>query len=190
MRLFQNQRIWVVHLVSLTRLVAILLFAGLTSNGHHYPIFFMWLYSFAMISDLLDGYLSRRLKVETYFGKVLDLVADKSLTTVTLLYAATCGIDLFPLALIAVRDIVMLGMRLVVVNGLQLLPTNRIFGGIMATWLWGSTLILIHLSATGNTISSINSAYWLCSMVFTANFVIRVYVSAPKIQVVATERKI
>ena len=55
-----------------------------------------------MCTDLIDGYLARRLEAETYLGKVVDLISDKSMTIVSLLYAAARGISIFPLALIAI----------------------------------------------------------------------------------------
>lgn len=67
-----------------------------------------------------------------FLGKIVDLVSDESLSIVSLLYAAERGVPLPPLGIIAVREVVSLGMRSVVVDGHQLLATSRLFGGIMA----------------------------------------------------------
>lgn len=183
---FHNAKIWLVNTVSLLRLFATLIFAWLALK-HVSPILLSCLYSFAMVSDLIDGYLSRKLKAETYFGKVLDLVADKSLTIVSLLYAATCGIDLFPLAVIATRDIIMIGMRLVSVERAQLLPTNRIVGGIMALLIWGNTLVLVY-ARTGEWVRVANVIYWACAFICVVNLAARVYVSAGRIRVASSRQ--
>src|SRR5947209_14112229 len=131
----RTTRIWLVESISLSRLLAALLFASLVFQD--VPIILVSaFYVFAMITDLIDGYLARKLKAETYFGKVVDLVSDKSLTIVSLLYAAARGINMLPLALIAIREVIMIGARMIIVEGTQLLPTNKILGGMMAFLLW------------------------------------------------------
>jgi len=177
----RGTRLWVVQSISISRIFATLLFAGLAFKNVS-PAFLSCLYAFAMVSDLIDGYVSRKLKAETYFGKVMDLVADKSLTTISLLYAAACGIDLLPIALIASRDVIMIGMRIVVVQGSQLLPTNRIFGGIMALLLWGNTLVLLSARTQSGLLQVANGIYWACAVIFTINLLARLHTSAPRIK--------
>lgn len=185
MLLSRTQRIWFVNSISLARLLAILLFAALASAGIE-TLLLLFLYGFAAISDSVDGYVSRRFGVATYFGNVLDLVSDKSLTAVSLLYAATHGMDLLPLAIIVTRDTIMLGMRLITAGGTQLLPTSRLFGGIMATLVWGNTFILIYQVNYGGITLNTNLIYWVCSMVFMVNLIYRIHVSAPRIKTIAT----
>jgi phosphatidylglycerophosphate synthase len=173
-------RVWLVDSISLLRLFAALLFASLAFQDIQLTIV-AGLYVFAMVSDLVDGYLARKLKAETYFGKVVDLVSDKSMTVVSLLYAAERGINLLPLALIAVRDIIMIGARLIVIDGNQLLPTNKVLGGIMALLLWGNTLCL--LSATDPILIRIAAwVYWGCAIIFIFNLFVRIYSSASRIK--------
>jgi phosphatidylglycerophosphate synthase len=180
-------KLWLVESISLARLIAALLFASLAFQN--VPLIFLAaLYAVAMCSDLIDGYLARRLKAETYVGQVTDLVSDKSLTVVSLLYAAARGVDLTPLSLIAVREIIMMGARLIVVNGSQLLPTNRLLGGVLALLLWGNTFFLIlSSSGGGKTNRIISTTYWVCALVFTVNLVARVYVSTSRLKASLTE---
>src|SRR5437588_4068286 len=103
-------KIWLIQAISVARIIATLLFVSLLSRS--VPVVWLTcLYAFAVLSDAIDGYLARKLQAETFFGKIMDLVADKSLTAVSLLYAAARGIDILPLALVATRDIIMIGMR-------------------------------------------------------------------------------
>jgi phosphatidylglycerophosphate synthase len=178
----QGWRIWFVQAISLFRLMAALLFASLAFQSVPLALV-VGLYLFAMCSDLLDGYLARRLRSETYFGKVLDLISDKSLTVVSLLYAAARGINVLPLALIATREIIMLGARMIVVEGTQLFPTNKLLGGLMWFLLWGNTLFLVLASTKSNSTRIANAIYWGCSIILVLNFVLRVYVSADRIKV-------
>jgi phosphatidylglycerophosphate synthase len=174
-------RVWLVQAFSIARLCTTILFVALAST--HSSVFLLFcLYAFAIVTDVIDGYLSRRLKAESYLGKVTDLVADKSLTIVSLIYAASRGIDILPVALIASRDIIMIGMRLVTVDGAQLLPTNRTFGGIMAVLVWGNTLFLICAKAEDHLLQVANGIYWTCAMIFLANLLARLYASGPRIK--------
>jgi phosphatidylglycerophosphate synthase len=172
--------VWLVDSISLFRLVAALLFASLAFQNISLMIVLI-LYAVAILSDLVDGYLARRFGAETYFGKVIDLVSDKSLTIVSLLYAAERGINLLPLAMIAVRDIVMIGARLIVIDGNQLLPTNKVLGGIMALLLWGNTLFLISTSDS-KLIRVAEWVYWICAVAFLLNLLMRIYSSASRIK--------
>lgn len=70
------------------------------------------IFAIAALTDWLDGYLARRMSVETTFGKFLDPLADK-------LLIATCLIMLIPLgrvpawmaAVIIGREIAVTGLR-------------------------------------------------------------------------------
>lgn len=181
LRLGRSARIWLVQSVTLSRIVASLVFVSLAFSTVIRPVL-LGLYVFALVSDVLDGYLARRLKVATCFGKVMDLVADKTLTVVSLLYAASRGIDVLPVALIATREIVMLGMRSVTVDGTQLLPTNRVFGGIMAMLLWANTLLLVYAEGRGYLFRFTNVMCWVCAAVFVLNLFVRVRVSGGRIK--------
>lgn len=166
--------------ISALRLVAALVFASIALQNLPLTVV-LTVYVVAMSSDLIDGYLARRLCAQTYFGKVLDLVSDKSLTITSLLYAAARGIDLFPLALIAIREIIMIGARLITVEGTFLLPTSRVFGGIMALLLWGDTLFLVVVGKDLFPVA--NVTYWVCSAILGVNLVARLYVGFQRLKV-------
>lgn len=174
-------RILVVESLSLSRLLAALLFASLAFQAVPLPLL-AGIYIFAMCTDLVDGYVARKLTAETYLGKVVDLVSDKSMTIVSLLYAAARGVDLFPLAVIATREVIMIGARIIVVEGTQLLPTSKIVGGVMALFLWGNTLLLV-LSNSASLVTVATRTYWVIATVFTVNLIVRIYVSGQRIKI-------
>ena len=169
-------KIWLVQAISLGRLFAGLLFASLAFQNVPRP-FLAGIYALAMCSDLVDGFLARRLMLESYAGKIIDLVSDKSLTIVSLLYAAERGVSLAPLALIATREVVVTGLRAIVVDGHQILPTNRVFGGLMALALWGNTLFLVLVPQRSEWLPTINGVYWACAVIFITNLITRIYAS-------------
>jgi phosphatidylglycerophosphate synthase len=177
--------VWLVQSISLSRLVAALLFASLAFQ--EVPLRLLaWIYGFAMCSDLADGFLARRLRTRTYAGKVIDLVSDKSLTIVSLLYAAERGINLFPLAMIATREVIMIGFRSIIVAETQLLPTSRLFGGIMAFVLWSNTLFLVFQIEGTEWLDTVSRIYWGCALVFFVNLVVRISASWRRIMVSLT----
>ncbi|MDQ1639468.1 MAG: CDP-alcohol phosphatidyltransferase [Pyrinomonadaceae bacterium] len=179
--LTRSLRISLVASISLFRVLAALVFSLIAFTSLHNFVI-ATLYFLAMASDVLDGYAARKLSAETYFGKVLDLVGDKSLTIISLLYAAQRGISLLPLAMIGTREIVMIGARMIIVEGTQLLPTNRVLGGLMWLLLWGNTLFLVLVPNGSKFIASANLIYWVCALVFFANFLARVRASAYRIR--------
>lgn len=132
------------------------------------------LYGLAVTTDLVDGYLARRFESTSYFGRVLDLVGDKVLTVVSVMYAAARGVDVVPAATLAVREILMIGLRLVTVDGRQLLPTSRRFGGVLALLTWLNTLCLV-LSPTVVP-ATVAAVYWICAALAVVNVCWRLYV--------------
>lgn len=74
-------------------------------------------FSVAAITDFLDGWMARKYKLVTNFGKFIDPVADKLLVLSTLI--AMSGIDLIPAwvcVVILFRELAVDGLRLVSVE--------------------------------------------------------------------------
>lgn len=169
------------HAISLARLLAGILFATVAFQPLPLAVP-ATLYAAAMVSDLADGQIARRERAESYLGRVIDLISDKSLTVVSLLFAAACGISITPLALIGVREIIMLGARLIEVDGRQIFATNRVFGGIMAALLWSNTLALFIGRSDGAIRHTTEMVYWMCAIIFTVNLVIRSWVGVKRLK--------
>lgn len=73
------------------------------------------LYAAAAVSDWLDGYLARRLKLGSPLGRMLDPIADKLLVGALLVVLAWNGsfseFDLIPAVSILLREIFVSGLR-------------------------------------------------------------------------------
>lgn len=69
-------------------------------------------------SDWVDGYIARKHDMITDFGKFMDPIADKLLVLLPMIYFSGIGgaIDVWAVMLIAAREIVVSGFRLVAVT--------------------------------------------------------------------------
>src|SRR5271154_484784 len=58
---------------------------------HDYHAWAVGLFAYAAITDLVDGYIARRWKLQTVVGTVIDPMADKTLMTVLTICLAIKG---------------------------------------------------------------------------------------------------
>ena len=121
----------------------------------------------ASFTDFLDGYLARKWKMVTDFGKFADPLADKLLTTVAFLYMMRDGVcSPVVLAIILAREFAVSGLRMVAARAKD--------GKVIAANMWGKvktvmqmlTIIFYFFAAAlagpdaVGTVSSV--ANWLC----------------------------
>ncbi len=90
------------NIISIFRILlipVIIAFLFIDFNNHYY--FALGLYLIGMLSDLLDGYIARKYKLESKLGRFLDPLADKImniLMMVTLTY-----LQIFPLWIVLLQ---------------------------------------------------------------------------------------
>lgn len=92
------------------------------------------------LTDWLDGWLARRMKAVSPFGKVADPIADKILvlgTLIALIQTKELEIPLWAVFLIVMRELVIGGVR--VIAGAQ--------GKVLAADQWGKIKTVIQLVA-------------------------------------------
>ena len=71
------------------------------------------IFAIASFTDFLDGYLARKNNLVTDFGKFMDPLADKCLTTAAFIYMVACGIcSPVVLAVILFREFAVAGVRM------------------------------------------------------------------------------
>lgn len=71
-------------------------------------------FAIACITDFLDGYLARKNKLVTTFGKFADPIADKLLTVTMMIFLAY--VDMLPIWLpiiVVIRELIVDGLRLI-----------------------------------------------------------------------------
>ena len=121
----------------------------------------------ASFTDFLDGYLARKWKMVTDFGKFAVPLADKLLTTVAFLYMMRDGVcSPVVLAIILAREFAVSGLRMVAASAKD--------GKVIAANMWGKvktvmqmlTIVFYFFAAAlagpdaVGTVSSV--ANWLC----------------------------
>jgi CDP-diacylglycerol--glycerol-3-phosphate 3-phosphatidyltransferase len=101
------------NLLTLGRIVAIPFFVWLLDTPT--PVRGFWaciVFTLAALTDVLDGYLARRLGVVSVLGKFLDPLADKLIVMAALVWLVPMGrIDASVVVLLLAREISVTGLR-------------------------------------------------------------------------------
>ncbi|MFI3170210.1 MAG: CDP-diacylglycerol--glycerol-3-phosphate 3-phosphatidyltransferase [Faecalibacterium sp.] len=95
-------------------------------------------FAVAAITDFLDGYLARKWKMVTDFGKFLDPLADKLLTTVAFLYMMRDGVcSPVVVSIILAREFAVSGLRMVAASSPD--------GKVIAANIWGKMKTVLQM---------------------------------------------
>tara|TARA_Y100001970_G_scaffold287736_1_gene413116 strand:+ start:5650 stop:6174 length:525 start_codon:yes stop_codon:yes gene_type:complete len=101
----------------LSLLRALMIIPIILLHGHHLIVFLLFL--LAAITDWLDGYIARKTKTETNTGALLDLLADKILVSLSLIWIIFLYQDLyifFPSLIIISRELIISSVRQYIVE--------------------------------------------------------------------------
>lgn len=96
----------------------------------------------AALTDLLDGKIARKYNLVTNFGKFMDPIADKLLTSAMLFMLVADHTIPAPWGVIVITIII---AREFMVSGLRLLAANR--GIVMAADMWGKVKTCVQMVA-------------------------------------------
>lgn len=104
------------NILTILRILLIPIIAGtfyFSSNGAKKVAVIVFL--IACVTDFLDGFFARKLKLQTSLGEFLDPLADKILIFITLFFLAGFGklsiYGLIPASIIIIREILIVGLR-------------------------------------------------------------------------------
>ncbi len=101
-----------------------------------------WVYAGAAITDLLDGYLARRMNIVSVLGKFLDPLADKLLVMASLIWMIPLGrIPEWAVVLIIGREISVTGLRSIASSTGLVIPAGS--GGKVKTALQMSGVLCL-----------------------------------------------
>ena len=107
------------------------------------------IYILACITDFLDGYIARKYNMVTDFGKFMDQIADKAITTsaMVLVLLATRNVTVVWLGVtivltVVLRDTIISGVRMVAANK-KIVIAADIFGKIKSFFLDVASMILM-----------------------------------------------
>ena len=132
------------------------------------------IFAIASITDFLDGYLARKNHLVTDFGKFMDPLADKCLTTAAFIYMVTDHVcSPIVLAVILFREFAVAGVRMLAAETGTVIAANM--WGKVKTVLQMLTIIFYYFGTAltwGNFImigaDCVFLSYWLCWLVAVA----------------------
>src|SRR6186713_1356150 len=113
------------------------------ADGHSWPAAIV--FGVAGVTDQIDGWLARRWRVESNFGKVADPLADRlMIDAAVILLVIADRLPWIALAVIIARDLLLVGgYKLVMPRGYEL-SVNTL--GKIATWLLYASLGFIMVT--------------------------------------------
>lgn len=94
------------------------------------------IFAAASFTDFLDGYLARKNHLVTNFGKFMDPLADKMLTTAAFLYMVVDGVcSPIVLAVILFREFAVAGVRMLAASSQKVIAAN----------IWGKVKTVLQM---------------------------------------------
>ncbi len=105
------------------------------------------IYVFGCFTDLLDGKIARKYNLITDFGKFMDQIADKFITTTAMILVLFAGVTYNWLAVtmllvVVLRDILISGIRMVAANN-NLVIAADIYGKVKSLFLDVANMVLM-----------------------------------------------
>ena len=114
------------------------------------------IFSIGSITDAIDGHLARKNNQITNFGKFLDPIADKILTTAALLAFMSMGLcNIWIVMLVLTREFAIASVRMIAAAGGVVIPAN-IWGKIKTVSQMTFTILIMLLGETWEIISNTN----------------------------------
>jgi CDP-diacylglycerol---glycerol-3-phosphate 3-phosphatidyltransferase len=106
------------------------------------------IFAVAGATDQLDGYLARRWRVESQFGKIADPLADRlMIDAAVILLWLDDKLPWYGAAIIVLRDVILVGgYKLLVPHGYELNVSTL---GKLATWLLYASIGLLIVTSSG-----------------------------------------
>ena len=158
------------NILSLSRIVLIPLVVYLLAVKSW--IWALIFFAAASLTDILDGWSARRLNQVSEFGKFIDPLADKFLvisvlTALIVLDPYLEKFDLWMIAVIVARDVMITSMRYLAIRRGQPIRTSR-FGKIKTAFQMVSIVIIIMIyfvRKAGIYITSNSVPYWIMVIV-------------------------
>jgi CDP-diacylglycerol--glycerol-3-phosphate 3-phosphatidyltransferase len=134
--------------LTVVRLVLVPIYVVLilqSDGGHSWPAAIV--FGVAAVTDQVDGWLARRWRVESEFGKVADPLADRLMIDAAVILLWHAGRLPWVALAIPARDVALIaGYKLVVQRGYELAVN---LAGKAATWLLYASLAFVMVTREG-----------------------------------------
>ncbi len=122
-----KQFLWPSNLLSISRVLLLIPFIILFNQSKF--LLATIIVFIAALTDVLDGFISRKLNQVSDLGKILDPVADKiGLGVGIVVVFNKVGVILWPLFILFARDIGIILASLLIVKKIKSVPASDIFG--------------------------------------------------------------
>ncbi len=113
------------------------------------------IFAVAAITDAIDGKLARKNNQITNFGKLLDPIADKVLTTSALLAFMKMGLcNIWIVMIVLTREFTIASIRMIAASSGTVIPAN-IWGKIKTTCQMTFTIVIMLLCETDYIIKDV-----------------------------------
>jgi len=167
---FQKHEAWnLPNAVSILRILAApVLILLLLSSEEKANFIAAVIFAAASLTDWLDGYLARRMGVETTFGKFLDPLADKLLIVTSLIMLIPMGrVPAWMAALIIGREITVTGLRAMAsANGI-VIAAGRLGKYKTVLQIVSVTALMVHYKILGIDFQTAGMLLLWVALIFT-----------------------
>ncbi|MBR7092707.1 MAG: CDP-diacylglycerol--glycerol-3-phosphate 3-phosphatidyltransferase [Clostridia bacterium] len=115
----------------------------LTLSFPYHTLWALAVFCLAALTDLLDGHIARKRNLVTNFGKFLDPLADKALTTAALIAFLAMGrIDIWAVMLVLIREFMVMSIRLIAAKNGVVVAAD-IFGKAKTVAQFASIIVML-----------------------------------------------
>ena len=134
------------NLITYLRILVIPVFVWFVSRGDPFSSFVSaFLFTYAALSHILDGWLARRMNLVSVVGKLMDPLADKLIVTAALVMLAQMGrIEAWLVILILSRELIVSGLRQIAVGEGLVIAAGQGGKWKTALQLTGIIGVLVH----------------------------------------------
>lgn len=138
------------NLITYLRILVIPVFLWFTWRGDPFSSFLAAaLFTFAAVSDIVDGWLARRMNLVSIVGKFMDPLADKLIVTAALVMLAQMGrIEAWLVIVILSRELIVSGLRQIASSEGLVISASQGGKWKTALQLTGIIAVLVHYPYT------------------------------------------
>jgi CDP-diacylglycerol--glycerol-3-phosphate 3-phosphatidyltransferase len=138
------------------------LVAALLSGAPSGDLLAAGVFALASFTDALDGWIARRHKIESTFGKLMDPLADKLLVTAALVSLVSLDrVSAWVAMVIIAREFAVTGLRQVAME----------HGHVIAASIWGKLKTAVQVAMVLALIAVDGSPAWVDALVYVTVFV-------------------
>lgn len=133
------------------------LVAALLSEARYGDLLAAIIFAVASLTDALDGWIARRRKAETTFGKLMDPLADKLLVTAALVALVSLDrLAAWVAMVIIARELAVTGLRQVAIEQGHVMPASQ----------WGKLKTVAQIAMVMCLIAVDGSPGWLNAIIY------------------------